>query len=209
MPQKPISNESSILSMGNKVLHIYFLIFTCFAYGQTGVNPVDPQDALLIATDTVVRIDDPNKPAKAAFYSAVLPGLGQAYNKSAWKIPIIYGALGGGVYVFLQNDETFDRLRDAFKIRQAGGTNDEFSREDGSAIISTLGLERAQRVSQRNKELSLLITAAFYVLQIIEANVNAHLDQFNVDRNLSVLPYFDYNQSTTGVASGLSLSYTF
>lgn len=196
--------------MANKSIHILLLLFTCFAMAQTTGKVVNPNDdVLLIVNDSIRRIDKPNAPATAAFYSAVLPGLGQAYNGSAWKIPIVYGALGGGVYVYLFNDREYDRLRDAFKIRLAGGTNDEFSREDGTPIISTLGLERAQQRSQRNKELSILITAAIYVLQIIEANVEGHLSNFNVDRNLSLYPYFDYNQSSTGVASGFSLSYTF
>lgn len=195
--------------MGSRVYHIFFLLIASFGFAQTPNSPKNTSNIPLIATDTIMNVADPNKPARAAFYSAVLPGLGQAYNGSAWKIPIVYGALGGGIYVYLNNDKQYDRLRDAFKIRLAGGTNDEFSNENGTPIISTLGLERAQQTAQRNKELSLLITAAFYMLQIIEANVEGHLSDFNVNRNLSVNPFFDYNQIGSGFASGLVFSYTF
>jgi hypothetical protein len=196
--------------MGNKRCHIFFFLVTCFAMAQNGDKTLNPnKDVLLIVTDSIRQLEDPNRPARSAFYSAVLPGLGQMHNKSYWKLPFVYGALGGGIFVYLQNDKEYDRLRNAFKIRLAGGTNDEFSRDDGTPIISTLALERAQQTSQRNKELSLLVTAAFYVLQIIEANVDGHLSNFNVDRNLSVNPYFDYRQSGDGFASGFAISYTF
>ncbi|AZQ45209.1 hypothetical protein EJ995_08470 [Nonlabens ponticola] len=166
-------------------------------------------DDLIIAADAVQEAYDANRPSRAAFYSAVIPGLGQAYNKKYWKIPIAYAALGGAVYAYILNDEEYDGLREAFQIRLQGGTNDEFSREDGTPIISTDGLERAQRTSQRNKELSLLIAAAIYAVQIIDANVDGHLSQFNVDRDLSFKPYMDYNQSAVGTSYGFSLSYNF
>ncbi len=165
-------------------------------------------------TDTLIPLDDSylyeaNRPSKAAFYSAVVPGLGQAYNKKYWKIPLVYAALGGSVFAYITNDNEFQRLRTAFQIRLAGGTDDEFSRPDGTPIISNNGLERAQRVSQRNKELSLLIAAAFYAIQVIDANVDGHLSQFDVDRNLTLLPYMDFNQSTSGSSYGFTLSYNF
>ncbi len=112
--------------------------------------------------------------------------------------------------VYLQNDKQYNELRDAFRIRLAGGTNDEFSREDGTPILSTASLERAQQTSQRNKELSILFTALFYVVQIIDANVNGHLDQFDVERDLSLVPYFDYSPSTLVAPSyGIGISYKF
>ena len=67
-------------------------------------------------------IDEEKKvlgPAKAAFYSAVLPGLGQVYNKKYWKVPIVYGALAGGVYYFNKNNDLYHKYRDAYKRRLA------------------------------------------------------------------------------------------
>ena len=49
-------------------------------------------------------IDDPTTPSNAAFYSAVIPGLGQAYLGKAWKIPIIYAAIGASLYYFDVNN---------------------------------------------------------------------------------------------------------
>ena len=67
------------------------------------------------------------RPSKATFYSAVLPGLGQAYNKKYWKIPIVYGALATGIYFYNQNDKDYNRYRNAYKRRLAGFTDDELA----------------------------------------------------------------------------------
>lgn len=191
----------------------FFIMMVCacwsFAQNNPNIKNQDFKD-LIVDADSIKAAYDANRPARAAFYSAVLPGLGQIYNKKYWKVPIVYAALGGGVAVYLQNDKQYNELRDAFRIRLAGGTDDEFSREDGTPILSTASLERAQQTSQRNKELSILFTALFYVVQIIDANVNGHLDQFDVERDLSLMPYFDYSPSTLVAPSyGIGISYKF
>lgn len=152
---------------------------------------------------------DPLRPSKAAFYSAIFPGAGQAYNKKYWKIPIVWGAIGTGVYFYLRNDKQFDRYRDAYKRRLAGFTDDEFSDASGNPLISNDGLIRAQQQFRRNKEISLLVTIGLYALNIIDANVDAHLLQFNVDENLSVKPHYQYNQMENSGDLGLTVNFKF
>ncbi len=167
---------------------MYFLPDNLFA--QQDSLLVDPQ---LVVEEPAYKPYDPLSPARAAFYSAVLPGLGQAYNGKYWKIPIVYTALGVGVYFYFRNDDQYDRYRDAYKSRLAGKTTDEFSDENGTPIISTQGLIEAQRLYQRNKEISVLVTLGLYALNIIDANVDAHLQQFNVSEDLSLKPALDYD----------------
>jgi TM2 domain-containing membrane protein YozV len=194
--------------MSNILFYItLFLGILGFAQSDPSIT-VDLND-IIVAQDSVSRVYDANRPAKAAFYSAVIPGLGQIYNKKYWKVPLALAAVGIPIYVYTVNDKEYNRIRDAFRIRLAGGTNDEFSNPDGTPSITTEGLERAQKASQRNKELSILITAALYVLQIIDANVDGHLSQFSVDRNLTFLPYMDYNTLAIGNTYGFNLSYNF
>ena len=69
---------------------------------------------------------DPLSPSKAAFYSALVPGLGQVYNKRYWKVPIVYGAIGSGIYFYDWNKKEYDRYRGIYKRRLAGFTDDEF-----------------------------------------------------------------------------------
>jgi len=158
---------------------------------------------------------NPLSPAKAAFYSAILPGLGQAYNKKYWKIPLVYAALGTGIYIYLDNDKEYKRYRDAYKSRLAGFNDDEFWGTDsqGNALsspqISNAALIRAQRTLSKNREISLLITIGIYVLNIIDANVDAHLLQFNVDKNLALKPHFKFNELDATTNLGLTLNFQF
>ena len=78
---------------------------------------------------------NPLAPSKAAFYSAILPGLGQIYNKRYWKVPIVYAVIGLGVYAYMYNDDLYDRFRTAFKRRKAGFVDDEFYDINGSGIV--------------------------------------------------------------------------
>ena len=154
--------------------------------------------------------DDEKKilgPAKAAFYSAALPGLGQIYNKKYWKVPIVYCALGGCIYYFNKNNDLYHKYRDAYKRRLAGFTDDEFYGNGTVPAISNDGLIRAQKSLKRNKELSILVTIGIYALNIIDANVDAHLLQYNLDENLTLSPKLNYNEinSTSNVSLSLKL----
>ena len=168
----------------------------------------DPND--LVIRDNVTREPiDPLSPSKAAFYSAILPGLGQAYNKKYWKIPIVYAAIGTGVYFYIDNNNEFKRYRKAYKRRLAGFTDDEFYGSGSTPAISNEALIRAQQNFRRNKELSLLITIGLYALNIIDANVDAHLLQYNVDDNLAIKPHYQFNELDATSNLGLTLDFKF
>lgn len=187
------------------------LIFTLL-----GVNYATAQDSLAVEVDSVktenvpitrLKIDgsyEPLSPSKAAFYSAVLPGLGQAYNHSYWKIPLVYGGLGAGVYFYKRNNDKFHEYREAYKRRLAGYEDDQFQ-----GRISDEGLIQAQKVFRRNKEVSIFFTIAWYALNIVDANVEAHLKQFNVDDNLSIKPDYNFDNVMQQSSYGLSLNYKF
>ncbi|MCA0957760.1 DUF5683 domain-containing protein [Allomuricauda sp. XS_ASV26] len=150
---------------------------------------------------------NPLAPSKAAFYSAILPGLGQIYNKRYWKAPIVWGALGTSIYVYSFNNTEYRRARNAFKRRLAGFTDDEFSREDGTPIISDEALQEAQESSQRDRDLALVISIALYALNIIDANVDSHLKQYNVSDDLAVdfNPYIEINPFTNKPNYGMAM----
>ena len=100
--------------MNPKLTQLVVLIsFVCFAQQQDLSRSINKES-------------DPLRPAKAAFYSAVLPGLGQVYNKRYWKLPLIYGGIGASVYYYDLNNKNFKRYRNAYKRRLAGYSDDEF-----------------------------------------------------------------------------------
>ncbi len=192
--------------------NLYFILFFFIAtplFAQEPDSLFIKKENGLIIEDTIIKKKEynPLAPATAAFYSAVLPGLGQAYNKKYWKIPIIYGGMATGIYFYIQNDKEYDRFRDAYKRRLAGFTDDEFWGDGANPNISTDRLIDAQKTSQKNKDISIMVTVAFYLVNIIDANVDAHLRQFNVSDDLSLEPNINFNSLNTQANYGLSLKY--
>lgn len=147
---------------------------------------------------------DPLAPSRAAFYSAILPGLGQAYNGKYWKVPIVVGAITTGILFYDHNNKQYNRVRDAYKRRLAGFTDDEFY-----SRLTDDGLREAQKTFRRNKELSLLITFGLYALNIVDANIDAHLLQYNINEDLSLKPHYKLNEIDNQGDVGLTLNFKF
>lgn len=182
---------------------------------QDTVPVTNPADSLRtdlkkkgVTVEEVVFVQkeiNPLAPSKAAFYSAVFPGLGQIYNRRYWKAPIVWGALGFGIFNFVDTNNQYNLFRDAFKERRAGLSNEEFER------FSDESLQNAQERLQRDRDLWLVVTIGFYALNIIDANVDAHLKQYNVDERLGyeIKPFLDFNEITNDPNFGLAVIITF
>ncbi len=157
---------------------------------------------ILVEEVTYQKQINPLAPSKAAFLSAILPGLGQMYNKRYWKAPLVWGALGTSIAVYSFQNTQYNSFRDEFKLRQAGLEGD--ARFDA---LDNGDLEDAQNRFQEQRDLALLVTILLYTLNVVDANVDAHLKQFNVDDRLSMdfKPFLDYNQITAQPNYGMAL----
>lgn len=211
----------------HKHLIIFVLFFFLFAvsYSQEENDAPETKEVdslspsvntdVLIIEDSVSLVKkkyiNPLAPSKAAFYSAILPGLGQVYNKRYWKVPLVYGALGGSIYAYSWNNDNYQRFRTAFKRRQAGFTDDEFNGEGDFPLLDDGDLENQQERFQRDRDLWLVISILAYALNIIDANVDAHLKQFNIDNDLSLdlEPNVDLNAVTNNPSYGMALTIKF
>ncbi len=189
----------------------------CLFFAFAKAQQENPEDTIIDITKTENVISqepyDPLRPAKAAFYGAAFPGLGQIYNKDYWKVPLVYGALGTTVYGAIFNAQESERFRTAFKLRLAGRL-DEFSEVDPDTgiitnIFSDDALIDAQDQLRRRRDLFILLSAAAYVLQIIEANVDAHLSQYDVDDKLTLAPDMYFDDFGTQINYGAKLTYRF
>jgi len=132
-----------------------------------------------IETIKMVSEQDPNK---AAMLSAVLPGLGQAYNNQYWKIPLIYG--GGmiiGHYIHY-NDVLFNEFRNALIAVKDNNPNTT----NPYSQFSDTSLQRNRDAFHKNRDMLILVGAAFYLLNIVDAHVSAHLHEFEVNDNLAL-----------------------
>jgi len=192
-----------------RVISIFFFAF----FSATILGQKDSMNVKGVTYRKNIKIEkggiyNPLAPTKAAFYSAIFPGLGQIYNKKYWKTPIVWGALGTSIYYYLNNNKEYKSYRTANKLRR-NNLIDEFT-VDGTEILSLETLERAQDQLRENRDLSLLTTLILYVLQIVEASVNSHLLQFNTDDNLSFKPTFVNDPIKIDAPKvGLTIKYNF
>ncbi|MBC7524276.1 MAG: hypothetical protein H7239_07545 [Flavobacterium sp.] len=185
------------------IFYILICILLVNSFSSFGQNKVGDD---LVVSDSLVKNKskmNPLSPAKAAFYSAIFPGMGQVYNKKYWKVPLVYGALGTSIYFLLSNQKKYNQYRDAYKRRLEGFTDDDYRYLDDTRLIA------GQKFYQTNRDLSALVTLLFYFLNIVDANVDAHLMQFNVNDKLSFKPNLYRDDLTARDNLGFKLSYNF
>jgi hypothetical protein len=150
-----------------------------------------------------------NRPKKAAFLSAALPGLGQAYNNRYWKIPIVYGALGTIGYFIGWNNNKYQQYRNAYLLKKSFPVEEL---DDPLAInISEDNLQRGLDYYRRNRDFLMIILVGIYVIQILDAHIDAHLMDFDVSDNLSlrIEPGFEPQSLWTSRQYGLKLMLNF
>lgn len=177
---------------------LFFFIGTSVALAQDELRIENVKTNDTLKKKTI----DPLAPSKAAFYSAIFPGLGQIYNKRYWKVPIVYAAIGTGIYAYTWNNNKYHQYRDAYKNRLAGRA-DDFDYLDNSRLIE------GQKFYQKNRDLSAIITVALYMLNIVDANVDAHLQQFNVSDDLTFKPSLQQDDLYQQQNLAISISYKF
>jgi len=124
-----------------------------------------------------------HSPRKAALYSAVLPGLGQAYNREYWKIPLVYAALGITTYTFIINMDSYRTYRNAYRIRMDGNAD---TRDDFEGRYSDQSLKFLRDGYREYVDYSVLVFVLAYGLNIVDATVFAHLRTFDMTDDLSM-----------------------
>lgn len=134
------------------------------------------------------KTDKPIVPAKPTIYSSLIPGLGQIYNKEYWKVPIIYGGLAFCGYLINQNGIQYNRFRDAYnsQTHTTNGKPDPQPHEFTGSKYTAENLKYFRDGYRRNRDYSILAFALVYALNIIDANVFAHLADYDISDNLSM-----------------------
>ncbi len=166
---------------------------------------------LFSQSDTVKTDKAKNKKAiyrearKATIMSAVIPGLGQAYNRKWWKVPIVYAGLGGFGYLFYANQQNFSYYAKNLKYENDGDANTINETKYDSDQLLTLKNEY-----RKYRDLGVIGITIIYVLNIVDANVDAHLKTFDVsdDLSLQIKPYSNFYSlnNSFGLQTGLSLN---
>lgn len=134
------------------------------------------------SSDTITDVER-HSPRKASLYSTMLPGLGQAYNRKFWKIPVVYGLGAYTVYAAMANNVIYQGYRDAYRLRTDGNpaTLDEYV-----GLESDFTLQQRRDEFRRDRDYFWILTGVVYVLNIVDAAVDAHLFYFDVSDKLSM-----------------------
>jgi len=150
-----------------------------------------------------------HKPNKATFMSSLVPGLGQYYNQKYWKIPIIYGGFTGLIYYASYNNYVYKKYRREYK----------WATDDDDRTVSqypAANTERLKDTWRRYRDICFIGIGALYLLQVIDANVDAHFFDFTIDKDLSIkadpmlMPDFtEVAGSRTSTPLGVNITVTF
>lgn len=171
------------------------LIILLLLLGSNLKGQIIESDSTLIKK-VLPDAEEIHSPKKAAIYSTILPGLGQAYNKKYWKIPIIYAGFGTLGYFIGWNGKNYNTLRLAYSdLTDENPDTNSFLDLDGSKyydLESESGrqnfkgvLIKQKNYYRRNRDLLVICTAAFYGLNIIDASVDAHFFNFDISEDLT------------------------
>ena len=179
------SNTKRQLYLGATVAsYIYFLGDAALSYSTNDVSHVK----------------------KATTLSCICPGAGQIYNKSYWKVPFIVGGFASMIYTIDWNNRGYQRFESAFRLRSdydkalaeynkdpENGTKPEGSTDEFKGNYSAAFLKDLKNQYRRNRDLCMIITAGLYILQIVDAHVDAHLKDYDVsdDLSMSIEPMID------------------
>ena len=191
---------------------VYSIILLLF-FGLFFSQEIKPFDTIKTEKQVVEEIEKANvstiqkyNPTKAGLYSAVFPGLGQYYNKKYWKIPIVWGAVGTGVGIIVYNDKQYRRYRTAF-LAELNGQPHEF---DDLPYVDAKVLGNTQDRAKRQRDYAIAITGVLYILNIVDAVVDAHLYDQKKDPDLAIKPTIIYDDlGVVNGKAGLSLSFRF
>lgn len=143
-------------------------------------------------------------PMKAGLMSLVIPGAGQIYNKSWWKAPLVWGAIGGMTYVAVYNTQVYNNLQEAYQLKLKG----EEHQYSGTSIDNAQTLRSLRDQYDKNRQLSYFGIFIVYFLNGVEAFVDAHLKNFDIsdDLSLQVKPQIGVNTFTQSPTLGLGVT---
>ena len=179
------------MDLFKNIIFVLLVLVSCNLYGQR--LEVDTTQITAIPVDTVQL----HSPKKATIYSAILPGLGQAYNKKYWKIPLIYAGFGTIGYFIGWNNGFYSTYKQAYSDLSDTDpdTNSYLDIEaskyydlENSTDFNNFksGLSKQSEYYRRNRDLLIISMVGFYGLNIIDASVDAHLFDFDISEDLTL-----------------------
>jgi len=179
------------------------------------VQNVVGQDSLYVEEDSLVMAGRDTlllksyaaryDPRKALLYAAVVPGLGQIYNKKYWKLPLVYGGFIALGYGFNFYQEGYVKYKKELYYNLENGYTDDTDIRPGDSY-TTANYRKIVDQYKRERDFMMILLGAMYILQIVDAHVDAHLKEFDLNPKLqlSIRPTAEQS-ALVGRQSGVSL----
>ncbi len=161
------------------------------------------------------KTNDVSHVKKATTLSTICPGAGQIYNKSYWRVPIVIGGMASTIYTIDWNNRGYKRFKTAYALRvdyeKNPGNYPNGSADEFRGAYSSTFLKNLKDSYRRNRDLCILLTAGVYLLQIMDAHVDAHLQDYDIsdDLTMNLEPYVDYSYIESQPLFGVNLSLNF
>ncbi len=182
---------------------VYTVLFSSVicAHAQVKMvnDPVAVQKTDSVQISTALK---PHSPKKAVLLSAIFPGAGQFYNKKYWKLPIVYGGMFGIGYAIKWNNDKYKDFKKG--LLEVLDDDPDTNHHEGLLPYTLeefieLGLSendyydyakdnmlRARDQYRRYRDLNIIAITGFYLLQILDASVDAHFKNFDIGDDLSL-----------------------
>ncbi len=195
---------------------LFISLFSKFALSQELGVPATAGEmkkaVLRDSTSAKVHKHRDHRPTIAMVLSTCVPGLGQAYNKKYWKIPIIYAGLATTLYFFNTNNTMYHQYKEAYINRDTANAFNYYFPSSGDTYKYSMSQLQELEISYHNyRDLNILIAALCYVINITDAYVDAQLKHFDVSDNLSwhIEPTINTYSFRQKPSAGLTLSVRF
>ncbi len=189
-----------------KISVFLFILYHVSAFAQRDTVMLSPA-----ARDTIKLISYAQRynPKKAILFAAVLPGLGQAYTKKYWKLPLVYGGIAASGYAINFYQEGYQENKSELFFNLENGLSNE-SDINPNTGFTTAQLRTITDRFRRERDFMIIVLIGVYVLQMIDAHVDTHLKEFDLNPNLQVRvePSFS-DEMLTGRMGGISLKLRF
>ncbi|HTE34556.1 MAG TPA: DUF5683 domain-containing protein [Chryseolinea sp.] len=144
-------------------------------------------------------------PRKALLYAAIVPGSGQIYNKKYWKLPLVYGGFIALGYAINFYQTGYVKYKQELYYNLENGYPDDGDIRPGD-VYSTSNYRKIVDQYKRQRDFMMILMGGMYLLQIVDAHVDAHLKEFDLNPSLQVSIRPTVEQSAwLGNQSGISI----